>query len=164
MFKKVLIANRGEIAVRVIRTLHEMDLRAVAIYSEADRAALHVRMADEAWPVGPAVPSQSYLNIERVISVAKKCGADAIHPGYGFLSENPAFVEACDRAGITFIGPPASAMRQMGSKTAARGRMHAAGVRIVPGAQSGRVEDLAKAAVRVGFPVMLKAASGGGGK
>src|SRR5256885_9563692 len=114
-FKKVLVANRGEIAVRVTRTLHEMGIRAVAIYSDADRAALHVRMADEAHNVGPAAASQSYLRIEAVIDAAKKAGCDAVHPGYGFLSENPAFVDACDEAGITFIGPPASAMRQMGS-------------------------------------------------
>ena len=164
MFKKVLIANRGEIAVRIFRTLHEMGIRAVAIYSDADKAALHVRMADEAYHVGPAAPRESYLNIERVIETAKKAGVDAIHPGYGFLSENAAFVEACDRAGITFIGPPASAMRAMGSKTAAREKMQAAGVPIVPGAQSGNVTELLAAAEKVGYPVMLKAASGGGGK
>jgi acetyl-CoA carboxylase biotin carboxylase subunit len=164
MFKKVLIANRGEIAVRIIRTLHEMGIRAVAVYSDADRAALHVRLADEAYPIGPAPARESYLNIERVLDAAKKSGAEAIHPGYGFLSENAAFVEACDRAGITFIGPPASAMRAMGSKTAAREKMAAAGVPIVPGAQSGSVEELLAAAERVGYPVMLKAASGGGGK
>src|SRR6185369_2901325 len=122
-FKKVLVANRGEIAVRVIRTLHEMGIRAVAIYSDADRAALHVRMADEAYPVGPAAATESYLRIDKVVDVAKKAGCDAVHPGYGFLSENPNFVDACDKAGITFIGPPASAMRQMGSKTAARVKM-----------------------------------------
>ena len=164
MFKKVLVANRGEIAVRIIRTLHEMGIAAVAVYSDIDRAALHVRIADEAWPIGPAAARESYLNIERVIAAAKKSGAEAIHPGYGFLSENPAFVEACDRAGITFIGPPASAMRAMGSKTAARDKMAAAGVPIVPGAQSGSVAELAAAAERVGYPIMLKAASGGGGK
>jgi acetyl-CoA carboxylase biotin carboxylase subunit len=125
-FKKVLVANRGEIAVRVIRTLHEMGIRAVAIYSDADRAALHVRMADEAYPVGPAPANESYLRIDKVIDVAKKAGCDAVHPGYGFLSENPNFVDACDRAGIIFIGPPASAMRSMGSKTAARKVMQAA--------------------------------------
>ncbi len=163
-FKRVLIANRGEIAVRVIRTLHEMAIGAVAIYSDADKAALHVRMADEAYHVGPATPRESYLNIERVIDTAKRAGVDAIHPGYGFLSENPAFVEACDRAGIAFIGPAASAMRAMGSKTAAREKMAAAGVPIVPGAQSGSAAELLVAAERVGYPVMLKAASGGGGK
>lgn len=164
MFRKVLVANRGEIAVRVIRTLHEMGIRAVAIYSEADRAALHVRMADEAYCVGPAVARESYLNIDRVIDAAKESGAEAIHPGYGFLSENPNFADACARSNIVFVGPPASAMRAMGSKTAAREKMAAAGVPIVPGAQAGTVDELAAAAEKVGYPVMLKAASGGGGK
>lgn len=163
-FKKVLVANRGEIAVRVIRTLHEMGIRAVAIHSDIDRAALHVRMADEAYSVGPAAASESYLRIDRVIDVAKKAGCDAIHPGYGFLSENPAFVEACDAAGITFIGPPASAMKQMGSKTAARTKMAEAGVPIVPGAMCDTTDEAIAAAKKIGFPVMLKAASGGGGK
>src|SRR5215213_3955258 len=107
-FKKVLVANRGEIAVRVTRTLHEMGIRSVAIYSDVDRAALHVRVADEAYPVGPAPASESYLRIEKVIDVAKRAGCDAVHPGYGFLSENPNFADACERAGIAFIGPPAS--------------------------------------------------------
>src|SRR2546428_841840 len=127
-FQKVLVANRGEIAVRVTRTLHEMGIRSVAIHSEADRAALHVRVADEAYCVGPAAASESYLRIDRVIAAAKAAGCDAVHPGYGFLSENPAFADACEQAGIAFIGPPASAMRQMGSKTAARAKMSAAGV------------------------------------
>ena len=164
-FKKVLVANRGEIAVRVIRTLHEMGIRAVAIYSDADRAALHVRMADEAYPVGPAAATESYLRIDKVVDVAKKAGCDAVHPGYGFLSENPNFVEACDRAGIVFIGPPASAMRSMGSKTAARVKMTEAGVPVVPGVNTCETtEDAIAAAKKIGFPVMLKAASGGGGK
>jgi acetyl-CoA carboxylase biotin carboxylase subunit len=163
-FKKVLVANRGEIAVRVTRTLHEMGIRSVAIYSEVDRAALHVRMADEAYPVGPAPAAESYLRIDKVIDVAKKAGCDAIHPGYGFLSENPEFADACERAGITFIGPPASAMRQMGSKTAARSKMSAAGVPIVPGASCETKEEAAAASKAIGYPVMLKAASGGGGK
>jgi acetyl-CoA carboxylase biotin carboxylase subunit len=163
-FKKVLIANRGEIAIRVTRTLHEMGIRAVAIYSEVDRAALHVRLADEAYPVGAAAASESYLRIDKVIDVAKRAGCDAIHPGYGFLSENPEFADACDRAGIVFIGPPASAMRQMGSKTAARSKMSAAGVPIVPGASCETTEEATSAAKKIGFPVMLKAASGGGGK
>ncbi len=163
-FKKVLVANRGEIAVRVTRTLHEMGIRAVAIYSDADRAALHVRLADEAYPVGPAAASESYLRIDKVIDVAKRSGCDAVHPGYGFLSENPEFADACERAGITFIGPPASAMRKMGSKTAARDVMSAAGVPIVPGAKCETTEEATAAAKKIGFPVMLKAAAGGGGK
>jgi acetyl-CoA carboxylase, biotin carboxylase subunit len=163
-FRKVLVANRGEIAVRVMRTLREMDIASVAIYSEADRAALHVRSADEAYPVGPAAASESYLRIDRVIDAAKKCGAEAIHPGYGFLSENPEFVDACNAAGIVFIGPPASAMRELGSKTAARARMEAAGVPIVPGAMCNTTEEATAAAKKIGFPVMLKASAGGGGK
>ncbi len=163
-FRKVLVANRGEIAVRVMRTLREMGIGAVAVYSDADRASLHVRLADEAYPVGPAPAGESYLRIDKIIDTAKKSGCDAIHPGYGFLSENPALPEACERAGITFIGPPASAMRAMGSKTAARDKMSAAGVPIVPGARCETTEDAVAAAKVVGFPVMLKAASGGGGK
>ena len=163
-FKKVLIANRGEIAVRVTRTLHEMGIQAVAVYSEADRAALHVRMADEAYCIGPAPAGESYLRIDRIVETAKKAGCDAIHPGYGFLSENPLLPEACERAGIVFIGPPASSMRQMGSKTAARARMEAAGVPIVPGATCATTEEATAAATKIGFPVMLKASAGGGGK
>jgi acetyl-CoA carboxylase biotin carboxylase subunit len=163
-FKKVLVANRGEIAVRVTRTLHEMGIAAVAIHSEIDRAALHVRMADEAYLVGPAPASESYLRIDKVIDVAKKSGCDAIHPGYGFLSENPEFADACERAGITFIGPPASAMRAMGSKTAARAKMAEAGVPIVPGAMCSTTDEAIAAAKQIGFPVMLKASAGGGGK
>ncbi|MBX3225471.1 MAG: acetyl-CoA carboxylase biotin carboxylase subunit [Labilithrix sp.] len=164
LFKKVLVANRGEIAVRVTRTLREMGIRSVAIYSDVDRAALHVRVADEAYPVGPAPAAESYLRIDKVIDVAKRAGCDAVHPGYGFLSENPNFADACEQAGITFIGPPASAMRQMGSKTAARTKMAEAGVPIVPGAMCDTAEEAAAAAKKIGFPVMLKAASGGGGK
>ncbi len=164
MFRKVLIANRGEIAVRVTRTLHEMGIGAVAVYSEPDREALHVRMADEAYPIGPAAASESYLRIDKLIDVAKRSGCDALNPGYGFLSENPALPEACERAGITFIGPPASAMRAMGLKTAARDRMSAAGVPIVPGGPAGDVEEAKATAKRVGYPVMLKATAGGGGK
>ena len=163
-FKKVLIANRGEIAVRVTRTLHEMGIAAVAVYSEADRAALHVRVADEAYPIGPAPAGESYLRVDKIVDAAKKAGCDAIHPGYGFLSENPLLPEACEKAGVVFIGPPASAMRQMGSKTAARERMSQAGVPIVPGATCSTAEEAAAAATKIGFPVMLKASSGGGGK
>jgi acetyl-CoA carboxylase biotin carboxylase subunit len=163
-FKKVLVANRGEISVRVTRTLHEMGIRSVAIYSDVDRAALHVRVADEAYSVGPAPASESYLRIDKVLDVAKRSGCDAIHPGYGFLSENPSFAEACEKAGIAFIGPPSSAMRHMGSKTAARAKMSEAGVPIVPGASCETSEEAAAAAKKIGYPVMLKAASGGGGK
>jgi acetyl-CoA carboxylase biotin carboxylase subunit len=164
-FRKVLVANRGEIAVRVIRTLHEMGIAAVAVYSEADRAALHVRRADEAYPIGPAAASESYLRVDKIVDTAKKAGCDAIHPGYGFLSENPLLPEACESAGIVFIGPPASAMRAMGSKTAARTKMSGAGVPIVPGANDcATTDDAARAADQIGYPVMLKAASGGGGK
>ena len=163
-FKKVLVANRGEIAVRVTRTLHEMGIASVAIFSEVDRAALHVRMADEAYLVGPAPASESYLRIDKVLDVAKKSGCDAIHPGYGFLSENAEFADACERAGITFIGPPASAMRAMGSKTAARAKMAEAGVPIVPGAMCTTTDEAVAAAKKIGFPVMLKASAGGGGK
>ena len=163
-FRKVLVANRGEIAVRVIRTLHEMQIAAVAVYSEVDRAALHVRMSDEAHLIGPAPAAESYLLVDRIVDTAKKSGCDAIHPGYGFLSENPLLPEACERAGVTFIGPPASCMRQMGSKTAARKRMSEAGVPIVPGASCDNTDEAIAAASKVGFPVMLKASSGGGGK
>ncbi|HJK92773.1 MAG TPA: acetyl-CoA carboxylase biotin carboxylase subunit [Polyangiaceae bacterium LLY-WYZ-15_(1-7)] len=164
MFEKVLVANRGEIACRVIRTLREMGIRSVAVYSEADRDALHVRMADEAYCVGPAASSESYLVIENLIDACKKSGAEAVHPGYGFLSENAAFVRACKDAGITFIGPEPEAMEAMGSKTAAREKMIAAGVPVVPGVNAGSVEELQKAADELGYPVMLKASAGGGGK
>jgi acetyl-CoA carboxylase biotin carboxylase subunit len=163
-FKKVLVANRGEIAVRVTRTLHEMGLGAVAIYSEPDRQSLHVRVADEAYCVGPAPARESYLDIEKVLAVAKRAGCDAVHPGYGFLSENPDFADACERAGVTFVGPPASAMRQLGSKTAARDKMASAGVPIVPGARCETTDEAVAAAKKIGFPVMLKASAGGGGK
>jgi len=164
MFDKVLVANRGEIAVRVIRTLREMGIPSVAVYSEADRAALHVRLADEAYPIGPAASSESYLVIDKLVDVCKRSGATAVHPGYGFLSENANFARALDAAGITLIGPPASAMEAMGYKTAARARMIEAGVPVVPGAEVGSADDLAKIAEEIGYPVMLKAAGGGGGK
>jgi acetyl-CoA carboxylase biotin carboxylase subunit len=163
-FKKVLVANRGEIAVRITRTLHEMGMAAVAVYSEADRAALHVRLSDFAFPIGGPQAADSYLRIDKIVEVAKSAGCDAIHPGYGFLSENPAFPEACERAGVAFIGPPASAMRAMGSKTAARDAMSAAGVPIVPGSRCETSDEARAAAKSIGYPVMLKAASGGGGK
>jgi acetyl-CoA carboxylase biotin carboxylase subunit len=164
MFRKVLIANRGEIAVRVTRTLREMGIGAVAVYSDPDREALHVRMADEAYHIGPALASESYLRIDKLMDIAKRSGCDALHPGYGFLSENPLLPEACEKAGITFIGPPASAMRAMGLKTAARDKMAAAGVPIVPGGNANTIEEAKATARRVGYPVMLKATAGGGGK
>ena len=165
-FQRVLIANRGEIAVRVIRACRELGLNSVAVYSDADRNALHVRMADEAYHIGPSQASQSYLHIPALIDVAKRSGAQAIHPGYGFLSENAAFVEACQAAGIIFVGPSPEAQRAMGEKTAARRTAQAAGVPVVPGAMSD-VEDDATAvefAGRLGYPLLLKAAGGGGGK
>jgi acetyl-CoA carboxylase biotin carboxylase subunit len=164
VFRKVLIANRGEIAVRITRSLHELGIRAVAVFSDADRAALHVRVADEAYSIGPPEASASYLRIDRILDVAKRSGAEAIHPGYGFLSENREFAEACERAGITFIGPAASAMASMGSKTGARARMQAAGVPITPGGDANSVDEARATAERVGYPVLIKAAFGGGGK
>jgi len=166
MFNKILIANRGEIAVRVIRACREIGIKAAAVYSEVDRMALHVRMADEAYLLGPAAASESYLNIDRVVHTAKHCRADAIHPGYGFLSENPDFARACRDARIKFIGPSPEAMELMGSKTRARQQMASAEVPFVPGTSHG-VASLAEArqtAAKLGYPVMLKAAAGGGGK
>ena len=166
MFEKVLVANRGEIAIRVMRTLREMGIASVGVYSEADRETPAVRYADEAHLLGPAVPAESYLNIEKVIEVAKSAGADAIHPGYGFLAENAAFATACEDAGIVWIGPPAGAIEAMGSKTKARELMQDAGVPIVPGATepSPDVAAAKKAAKDIGYPIACKAAGGGGGK
>src|SRR6202165_1400429 len=137
MFKKILIANRGEIAVRVIRACHEMGIAAVAVYSDVDRASLHVRKADEAYPIGAPAVAESYLNIRKILDVAKRSGADAIHPGYGFLSENAKFAQACADAGVKFIGPPPAAREGMGSKTRARQAMEKAGVPFVPGTSRG---------------------------
>jgi acetyl-CoA carboxylase biotin carboxylase subunit len=166
MFKKILIANRGEIAVRVIRACHEMGIAAVAVYSDVDRSALHVRKADEAYPIGAPAASESYLNIQKILDVAARSGADAIHPGYGFLSENAKFARACADAGVKFIGPTAAAMDAMGSKTRARQAMERAGVPLVPGTSRGleSFEQAEQVAERIGYPVMLKAAAGGGGK
>jgi acetyl-CoA/propionyl-CoA carboxylase biotin carboxyl carrier protein len=166
VFQKVLIANRGEIAIRVARTLKEMGITSVAVYSEIDREAPHVREADEAFLIGPAVPAESYLNIPKIIETAKEAGAEAIHPGYGFLAENAEFARACGEAGIVFIGPPAEAIEEMGSKTRAREIMEAAGVPIVPGAtEPAKDLDEARAqAESAGYPVACKAAGGGGGK
>jgi acetyl-CoA/propionyl-CoA carboxylase biotin carboxyl carrier protein len=166
MFEKVLVANRGEIAIRVMRTLREMGIGSVGVYSEADRDTPHVRFADEAYLLGPPVPAESYLNIERIIEVAQQAGAQAVHPGYGFLAENAAFANALEEAGLVWIGPPASAIEAMGSKTRAREIMQAAGVPIVPGSTepSEDVEAARKVAAEIGYPVACKAAGGGGGK
>jgi acetyl-CoA/propionyl-CoA carboxylase, biotin carboxylase, biotin carboxyl carrier protein len=167
MFEKVLVANRGEIAIRVMRTLEELGIESVAVYSEPDRDAPHVRRAGEAYLLGPGPASESYLVVEKIIEVAKQSGAEAIHPGYGFLAENAAFARACDEAGIVFIGPPADAIDAMGSKTRAREIMSEAGVPIVPGTTDpvDTVEDARKViADSVGYPVAIKAAGGGGGK
>jgi acetyl-CoA carboxylase, biotin carboxylase subunit len=166
MFKKILIANRGEIAVRVLRACHEMGIAAVAVYSDVDRTALHVRKADEAYPIGAAAAAESYLNIGKILDVARRSGAEAIHPGYGFLSENARFAQACVDAGVKFIGPTAAAMEAMGSKTRARQAMERAGVPFVPGTSHGleSIEQAEEVATRIGYPIMLKAAAGGGGK
>src|SRR4051794_22223892 len=167
MFEKVLVANRGEIAIRVMRTLEEMGIASVAVYSELDRDALHVKRADEAYLLGPGPAAESYLRIDKLIEVAEQAGAQAVHPGYGFLAENAAFARACDQAGIVFIGPPADAIEAMGSKTRARELMRDAGVPIVPGTTEP-VETVADARkvieAEIGFPVAVKAAGGGGGK
>jgi acetyl-CoA carboxylase biotin carboxylase subunit len=163
--KKILIPNRGEIAVRIQRTCRELDILTVAVFSEPDRHALHVRYADEAFPLPGAAPAETYLNQELIIEIAKRCGADAIHPGYGFLSENAGFVEKCRENGILFIGPPAEAIRLMGVKTEARQRMQQAGVPVVPGTEPlDRVESAQREADQMGYPVLIKAAAGGGGK
>jgi acetyl-CoA/propionyl-CoA carboxylase biotin carboxyl carrier protein len=166
VFQKVLIANRGEIAIRVARTLKEMGIGSVAVYSEIDRDAPHVREADEAFLIGPAVPTESYLNIEKIIATAKEAGTEAIHPGYGFLAENSDFARACAEADVVFIGPPPEAIEAMGSKTRAREIMAEAGVPIVPGATEPAVdvEAARKQAEEAGYPVACKAAGGGGGK
>jgi len=166
MFETVLVANRGEIAVRVIRTLREMGIRSVAVHSEADAGALHTRLADVAVPIGPAPAAQSYLSIERVLEAAARTGAQAIHPGYGFLSENVDFARACEAAGIVFIGPPVAAIEAMGDKIRAKQTVMAAGVPVVPGRTEPGMsdDDVVDAATAVGFPVLLKPSAGGGGK
>ncbi len=166
MIKKILIANRGEIAVRVIRSCREMGISTVAVYSDADRTALHVRYSDEAYYLGPSPSNQSYLLIDKVLDVARRSGADAIHPGYGFLSENADFAEKIARAGLIFIGPQAGAIRTMGDKITARKTMINAGVPVVPGTKEKIVDDkqIGKIGKEVGFPIMVKASAGGGGK
>src|ERR1700761_868142 len=164
--RKILIANRGEIALRVIRGCRELGINTVAVYSDADRAALHVLEADEAYRLGPAPATESYLRGDLILEVAQRAGAQAIHPGYGFLSENAGFAEACERAGVKFIGPSAAAMRALGSKTRARQAADAAGMPRTPGSVTGlaSLEEAYAVASEIGYPVMLKAAAGGGGK
>ena len=165
MFTKVLIANRGEIAIRVMRTCREMGIRTVAVYSDADARSRHVLEADEAVRLGPAAPSESYLRSDLILDAARACGAEAIHPGYGFLSENAAFAQACADAGVVFIGPPPAAMIAMGSKIGARRLMEAAGVPVVPGETPPDQSDeaLLAALERVGRPALVKPSGGGGG-
>ena len=165
MFNRVLVANRGEIAVRVIRALHELGIEAVAIYSTADEGALHTRLADRAVCIGPPPPNESYLRIPSVIAAATTTRCDAIHPGYGFLSEKPAFADACLDNDVVFIGPSAETMTRMGDKAAAKQEMVAAGVPVVPGTEGAtNLEEARDAAEEAGYPVLLKAVAGGGGK
>ncbi|MDC7286545.1 acetyl-CoA carboxylase biotin carboxylase subunit [Blautia schinkii] len=166
MFNKILIANRGEIAVRVIRACREMGIRTVAVYSEADREALHTQLADEAVCIGKAASKDSYLNMERILSAAVASKAEAIHPGFGFLSENSRFVEMCEKCQVAFIGPGAQLIARMGNKSEAKNTMREAGVPVIPGTMEPvyTVEDAAQAAVEIGYPIMIKASSGGGGK
>src|SRR5919197_655178 len=166
MFRRLLVANRGEIAVRVIRACREIGVSPIAVYSDPDEHAPHVRMADAAYAIGPAPASESYLRIDRLVDVARAAGAEAVHPGYGFLSENPDFAQACLDAGLAWVGPPPQAMRDLGLKTEARKRMQAAGVPVVPGTLEPLAwpADVRKVADELGFPLALKAVAGGGGK
>src|SRR5262245_54398817 len=166
MFAKILIANRGEIACRVIKTARRIGVKTVAVYSDADRGARHVAMADEAVHIGPAPARESYLVANKIIDAAKHTGAQAIHPGYGFLSENAGFAEACAKAGLVFIGPPPAAIRAMGSKSEAKKIMEKAGVPLVPGyhGDDQSPELLAKEAARIGYPVLIRSSAGGRGK
>src|SRR2546427_6875844 len=163
--RSVLVATRGEIALRIIRACHDLGIRAIAVYSDVDRDALHVRAADAAYPIGPAAPSESYLNVKRIIAVAKRSGCDAIHPGYGFLSENADFAQAVADADLVFVGPPAKVQRLLGEKTAARRLARASDVPVAEGTEPLRDAAAARAAAKeIGYPVLLKPAGGGGGK
>ncbi|HED05039.1 MAG TPA: ATP-grasp domain-containing protein, partial [Candidatus Fraserbacteria bacterium] len=165
MFKKILIANRGEIALRVISACHQLGIATVAVFSEADRLALHVRLADEAYCIGPPEAQASYLNLPAIMSAAEISGAEAIHPGYGFLAEDPHFVEVCEESGICFIGPPHEVMSRTGDKLAAKLALKAEGIPVVPGAQAISTEEqLGAAAKELGYPLIIKATAGGGGR
>ena len=165
MFSRVLVANRGEVAVRVIRALHELDIEAVAVYSTADRDSLHVRMADTAVCIGPPAAAESYLRIPNVIAAAEITACEAVHPGFGFLSENPAFVRACAESNLVFVGPPVDVIEKTGDKARAKAEMRAAGVPLVPGSEGVvSLAEIRVAAAEIGFPVLLKATAGGGGK
>ena len=166
MFDKILIANRGEIAVRIIRACRELGVRTVAVFSEADRGALHAQIADEAICIGPAATKDSYLNVKAILAACELTGANAVHPGFGFLSENSAFARNCERCGVAFIGPSAESMDMMGDKATAKQTMKNAGVPVVPGSDGivKTVEEAKKIAAEIGYPVMIKASAGGGGR
>ena len=166
MFNKVLIANRGEIAVRIIRACRELGVRTVAVFSEADRGALHAQIADEAVCIGPAATKDSYLNVKSILAACELTGANAVHPGFGFLSENAAFARNCEKCGVTFIGPSAESMEMMGDKATAKQTMREAGVPVVPGSDGvvKTPEEAKKIAGEIGYPVMIKASAGGGGR
>ena len=165
MLKKVLVANRGEVAVRILRACRELGLQTVSVYSDADRSALHVRYADESYLLGPAPPRESYLSIERLVEIARRSGADAVHPGYGFLAENAGFAHACREAGLIFVGPRPEVIERMGDKVAAREVVQAAGIPVAPGTGPGLDDaELEAAAQSIGYPLLVKATAGGGGK
>src|SRR6266852_7481166 len=164
MFSRVLVANRGEVAVRVIRALHELGVEAVAVYSTADAGSLHTRLADRAVCIGPPPAVESYLKIPSVIAAGEITGCDAVHPGFGFLAENPAFVRACEDNDLVFVGPDADVMARMGDKVEAKRELANAGLPLVPGTEAVEAEEARAAAVEIGFPVLLKASAGGGGK
>ena len=166
MLRRLLVANRGEIVCRIVRTAQRLGITSIAVYSEADAQALHVRVADEAYYLGPAPAAESYLDIAKILALAQHVGADAVHPGYGFLSENAAFAQACVDAGLIFVGPPASAIKAMGSKSASKAAMAAVGVPVAPGyhGEDQLPQRFAAEAQRVGFPLIIKASAGGGGK